>query len=44
MGNRLWLAPHFFCCLSEYIVFGRIYGLWFYLVLQYVPDTYCGEI
>ena len=26
MGNRLWLAPHFFCCLSEYIVFGRIYG------------------
>lgn len=25
MGNRLWLAPHFFC-LSEYIVFGRIYG------------------
>lgn len=25
MGNLLWLASHF-CCLSEYIVFGRIYG------------------
>lgn len=37
MGNRLWLAPHFFCCLSEYIMFGCIYGSWLYFVLlQYV--------
>lgn len=26
MGNRLWPVPHFFYCLSEYIMFGCIYG------------------
>lgn len=44
MGNRLWLAPHFFVVCLNILYLGVFMVLWFYFVLQYVPGAYCGEI
>lgn len=42
MGNRLWLAPHFFVVCLNILCSGVFMASGF--ILQYVPDTYCGEI
>ena len=44
MGNRLWLAPHFFVVCLNILCSGVFMVLWFYFVFQYVPGAYCGEI